>query len=353
MKPQEQKRKQVVIIGGGFAGSLAARELEKDFFVTLIDSKDYFEYTPSILKTIVEPEHLKNIQVLHHHYLQNSRIINGTVTSINGTEVYTAKEKIKFDYLVIASGSSYHKPIKEQNVVLANRAVELKKYSQRLKEAKTVLVIGGGLVGIELAAEIIGKYPDKRVIVVHSQKKLIPRNNSTSQRYVDNFLRKRGVQIVYGEKVVRNEKDIFFTNKRREIEAEMAFLCTGITPNSSFLPESWLDDKKQVRVNSYLQLEGNNRLERNDCIFAIGDVNNIKEEKTAQGAEKQAQIVVRNIYCLEKGKKLERYMSKNRLMVISLGKYNGILTYGKFNYYGLIPGLLKNLIEKRNMKKKK
>ena len=137
------------------------------------------------------------------------------------------------------------------------------------------------------------------------------------------------------------------------MEADMAFLCTGITPNSSFLPESWLDDKKQVKVNSYLQLEGNNRLERNDCIFAVGDVNNIKEEKTAQGAEKQAKVVARNIRRLEEGKRLKRYIPGDKLMVIGLGRYNGILTYGKWNYHGLIPGLIKHLIEKKEMMKRK
>lgn len=339
--------KKVVIIGGGFAGSQAARELEKEFSVTLIDSKDYFEFTPAILRTIVEPEHIKKIQVRHHHYLPSSRIINGKVISVTKTEVGTAKEKIKFDYLIIASGSSYHQPIKEQDIILADRAAELKRYSQKLKGARTVLIIGGGLVGIELAAEIIGKYPGKGITLVHSRERLIPRSHKTSQEYAHNFLRRRGVRIISGEKIVRSEKKVFFTDSGREIEAEIAFRCTGITPNSSFLPESWLNDKKQAKVNPYLQLE------RNDRIFAAGDVNNIKEEKTAQGAEKQANIVVRNIRRLEKGKELEKYAPGNRLMVISLGKHDGILTSGRWNYYGLIPGLLKTLIEKKEMIKKR
>lgn len=47
----------MVIVGGGFAGACVAQALEPDFRVTLIDNKDYFEFTPSVLRTIVEPNH--------------------------------------------------------------------------------------------------------------------------------------------------------------------------------------------------------------------------------------------------------------------------------------------------------
>jgi NADH dehydrogenase FAD-containing subunit len=47
----------VVIVGGGFAGAYVAKALEDCFRVTLVDNKDYFEFTPSVLRTIVEPNH--------------------------------------------------------------------------------------------------------------------------------------------------------------------------------------------------------------------------------------------------------------------------------------------------------
>ena len=46
LRPTVEVRKNVVIIGGGFAGTLCARELEHYFNVTLIDRKEYFEFTP-------------------------------------------------------------------------------------------------------------------------------------------------------------------------------------------------------------------------------------------------------------------------------------------------------------------
>src|SRR3989344_843508 len=104
--------KRVLIIGGGFAGSTAARMLEKDFDVTLIDSKDYFEFTPGILRTLLEPKHVEKIQVLHKNYLKKTRIIKGIVESIDRKNVFLGRRKIRYDYLVVCSGSRYSLPIK-------------------------------------------------------------------------------------------------------------------------------------------------------------------------------------------------------------------------------------------------
>ena len=63
----------------------------------------------------------------------------------------------------------------------------------------------------------------------------------------------------------------------------------------------------------------------------------------------QAEIAAKNIINTEKGKNLEKYLSKPRIMVISLGKWDGILVYKNFVLTGLIPGILKTLIEWREM----
>jgi NADH dehydrogenase FAD-containing subunit len=51
----------VVIVGASFAGLACARSLRMDFKVTLVDQRDYFEYTPGILRLFVKPEYLKEL----------------------------------------------------------------------------------------------------------------------------------------------------------------------------------------------------------------------------------------------------------------------------------------------------
>merc|ERR550539_1554089 len=47
-----------LIIGGQFTGTFCARDLKKKFDVTVVDAKEYFEYTPGILRAYVKPAHL-------------------------------------------------------------------------------------------------------------------------------------------------------------------------------------------------------------------------------------------------------------------------------------------------------
>lgn len=340
--------KKVVIIGGGFAGSYAAKYFDnnKDFHVTFIDSKLYFEFTPGILRTIVEPGHLRKIQVMHTHYLHHTRLVVGTVNEVNRKEVIVGKEKIPFDHLVICSGSGYSLPIKEQHAVLATRAERLRDAHQRLEDAQKILIIGGGLVGVELAGEIVGKYRDKEIVLVHSGETLIERNHSKSIHYAEQFLRKMGVQIVYGERVKKSHGKKFITHKGSVYRADLALVCTGIVPQYDFMRKhfsSKLNDNHFLKVNEHLQLEGYTN------IFVAGDITDRVEEKTAQNALRQAETVCKNICNLERGKELHTYHTRKRPFVISLGKYKGIFEYRGFVMTGFLPALMKWGIERIEM----
>lgn len=335
--------KKLVIIGGGFTGAYCARKLEQDFEVTLIDTKDYYEFTPGILRAIVEPQHLKKMQVLHTHYLYQTRIIRRSVTNVANEKVFLNKKVIPYNYLIIASGSTYHSPIKEKNIVIAARGKILHEYYEELCRANNVLIIGGGIVGVELAAEIATHYPEKNITIVHAHNEFMDRMPAMARNYAEQFLKKHHVTCIMNERIQQKDKHHFITDKGTKITADLAFVCTGIKPNSEFMEKTYLDDKHSIKVNSFLQLQ--------DCkrIFVGGDVAGIPEEKTAQNAENHAKVIIRNIFHQERGEPLEAYHSEPRTMVISLGKYDGIITRKEFVFTGIIPGILKTLIEWKTM----
>lgn len=335
--------KRIVIIGGGFAGTYIARKLEEKFDVILIDSKDYFEYTPGILRVLIEPKHMKKVQAFHKDYLKKAKVIVGCVTEINTKEILMGRKRISFDYLAVCSGSKYNFPIKEQDAIIAARVRHLKKSHSDLHKARKILIIGGGLVGVELAGEIMQHYRNKKVIIIHSKKHLIPRNNPRTIKYVERFLQKKGVQLILNDKVVGFKNKRVSTQLGKKINADMIFLSTGIIPNFEFMERYFskaLNERNQIIVNENLQVNGH------DNIFAAGDITNVNEEKTAQNADRQAATVVKNICALEFGKSLEKYHFRKTALVISLGKYNGILEYKNFVLGGKIPALMKWMIEK-------
>lgn len=378
---ERKMKKKVVIIGGGFAGSLVAKKLEKHFDVTLIDTKNYFEFTPGVLRTIVQPEHIRKIQVLHSHYLKRARVLVGVVKEVGGDFVLAGKKKERFDYLVIASGSSYNRPFKEQGVVSSWRASNLRDNYENLCEAKKVVIVGGGLVGVELAGEILWRYGDeKEIFLVHSKERMIERNDKKASDYVEDFLEKNNVKLLRRERIVGRKRGICVTDKGKKVKADIVFLCTGITPNYKFMKKNFsasLDEKGFVRVNEFLQVVSSTGRKNNygekfrpklkgasvdglgdnavggGRIFAVGDVGDVKEEKTAQNAERQGEVIVKNIFALESRQDLVRYVSRNGPLVISLGPWKGIFVKKGFVWEGLFPGLMKGMIEKWEMWKKR
>lgn len=232
--------KRVVIIGGGFAGATVARELEDDFETVLVDNKNYFEFTPSVLRVLVEPKRAKKIQVLHQHYLHSTKIVMGEVKAVKEKYVLLDKGKIEFDYLVIASGSRYELPIKGGDLIKATRAENLRSFNKKILDAKRILLVGGGIVGVELAAEIATHLKNKEIILLHSRERLMDRFPEKVSKIADRFLRKKGVMILTKERFVKKIGKNYVTESGRKISADLAFLCTGIKPNSDFLEKNIL-----------------------------------------------------------------------------------------------------------------
>lgn len=82
-KRNSYSKKKVVIVGGGYAGINAAKKLEQDFDVTLVDTKDYYEFTPSRLRTLVEPDHVYKVQLHYKSILNRARIVIDKVSKSN------------------------------------------------------------------------------------------------------------------------------------------------------------------------------------------------------------------------------------------------------------------------------
>src|SRR3989344_4898286 len=201
--------KKLIILGGGFAGAKIAKALENIYDVILIDSKDYFEFTPGILRSIVNHQHLKKIQIPHNKYLKKARVITDKVKEIT-------------------------------------------------------------------------KNPNKEITIIHKNNKLMERNHAKAISYADKFLKKKGVKFIFNENAINYNNNYIKTNKGTKIKANMVFLCTGIKPNSQPLEKYFknaLNEKKQIKVNDFLQIENY------ENIFAAGDITNIKEEKLAQNQE--------------------------------------------------------------------
>lgn len=101
---------------------MAAKKLEHLFDVTFIDNKEYFEFTPSVPRTLVNPNHVNVIQIKHATYLdlKKTEILKDKAVKIDKKTVWTkGGKKLEFDVLLICTGSTYNKPFKAKNLLKA------------------------------------------------------------------------------------------------------------------------------------------------------------------------------------------------------------------------------------------
>jgi NADH dehydrogenase FAD-containing subunit len=336
---------EVVIVGGGFCGSMVAKKLDKhrDLQIKLINKNNYFEFSPGLPKVIIKPKYHQRIIVPYSRFLKHTKIVTDSLIQINSKFVETEKEKINFDYLVISTGIDY--PIflqNKQNVFTIKSGIIVKEMCEQIKKAKKILIVGGGVIGTEVAGELATKTSDKKMILVHPHNRLLERNSEFASYFAQRFLERHGVQIIFGEKVQEHNNKIFITDKKRKIEADIAIWCAGIKCNPWYMksfPESIYTQRRALKVNSFLQLDGYSN------IFVGGDITSIQEEKTGHNAERHARVISKNILLMNQNDSLIPHKKGISMMDISLGKWDGIIAIPPLILPGIFPGIAKWVVE--------
>lgn len=277
-------RKRVVIVGGGFCGAFAALKMDEDprFETILVDTKDYFEYTPSILKAFCSPEAHKAIVQPHSEIVKNGRVIVGEVRAVREDCVAVNYETITFDYLVLATGSHYPSAIKSTNVSMAFRGKAVKQQHKLLEEAHDIVIIGGGVVGVEMAAEIATTFKDKgkSITLIHSRTRLLqriaaPRKGADPHVMAMEYLDKVGVRVRLEERATSwdNEAKAINTSSGDRIRADRVVWCGGPQPLTGFMRahmSASLDSQGFIKANPDLSVEGYSN------IFVGGDIATIR-----------------------------------------------------------------------------
>jgi hypothetical protein len=188
-QPLVQRR--VLIIGGGFSGLACGRDLKSEFLCTIVDAKEFFEYTPGILRAYVKPKHLDALTFTLQPVIEGRmgcKFIWGEVLKLDGAErVATIKqicldceEQVDFDFCIIASGCNFgmlHKwgeslwfptvhahcrpegswPHLDERFLEGRRRHILEEYSElkALQEKQAnILVVGAGFIGVEWVTEL-------------------------------------------------------------------------------------------------------------------------------------------------------------------------------------------------------
>mmetsp|Transcript_61030 Transcript_61030/g.111817 ORF Transcript_61030/g.111817 Transcript_61030/m.111817 type:complete len:648 (-) Transcript_61030:60-2003(-) len=327
-------KQRLLIVGCGSAGIQIVRQLAHEFNVTLVEPKDYYEFTPGILRGLCDPQHLSTLHLLLADAFKNLPVthIRGQVVGLhdrhaevwlNGT---SESVEVPFDYVVVAAGSQYAgnslwkitgAPGEESQFSLSGRAAGLEQARKRLLELRdrggTVVMVGAGLVGVELAAELADYIKGLRLVLADLAPSVLPVMSESAQKHAKDWLTKHGVELRLGVPLPRgSDAEVAAA---LGLQGEVLVLgCAGVSMRCNFMaPLNCLNQKGEVRVNRAGQVLSNSPSEKDVAvlgperaavcgqgrIFALGDCVCVEDAdrfpKNVYPAEAMSKVISSNL----------------------------------------------------------
>jgi 3-phenylpropionate/trans-cinnamate dioxygenase ferredoxin reductase subunit len=272
-----------VIIGTGQAGFQTAASLRIEGFqesITLIGEEPHIPYQrPPLSKGFpLGTQDLETIQLRPKNFYADHQInlsAGERVTALDRTSrqvTLASGSHVPYDELVLATGARNRllsvKGAELDGVLYLRSLDEAVALKERLKTAQEIVVIGGGFVGLELAA--VASSLGKSVTVLEALPRLMSR---VVAPIISDFYRElhsnKGVRVFCGAYVseiagtLGAVQEVALSDGRR-FPADLVLVGIGVVPNSELARDAGLRISNGIAVNEHLQTDDEN-------IFAIGD----------------------------------------------------------------------------------
>lgn len=313
----------VIIVGGVAGGATTAtrlRRLNEKAEIILIERGNHISFAncglPYYIGDVIKekknlllqtPEDFNkrfniDVRIKQEVIKINRKEKNVIIKNLETNEEY----KENYDKLVLSPGASPINPFKNLNSekIRTLRSVE---DSIKIKEyitshnIKSVTIIGGGYIGVEMA-ENLSNYKEINVRIIEKGSHLIAPLDEDMAKFVHKILRTKKITVILNNGVSQivndNDKLNICLDNNTNIDTDFVILCIGVKP------EDMLANQAGLNVYTTGGIEVDEQMKTSDeDIFALGDAVKIKncitEDIThiplAGPANKQARVVANNI----------------------------------------------------------
>ncbi|MBN76374.1 MAG: FAD-dependent oxidoreductase [Actinobacteria bacterium] len=368
----------VVVIGGGFGGlKFLQRARSSKIQFTLIDKQNHHLFQPllyQVATAVLSPANIAfPIRRMFKNF-KNVKVILDEATDINRedkTVTISSGEKIKYDQLVVSTGSrhsyfgndgwsEYSNGLKGINDALQIRERLLRAFEKAENEKNiekrnkylNFVVVGGGPTGVEMAGSIAEiayknmkeefrnfKSSDANVYLIEATEKILPMYSDRLSGKAEKYLIDFGVQVRTNEKVIKIENDLVVTDKE-SIETDNVIWAAGNEASPIIKKLNTKTDSEGraiVDPDCSIKEDGN--------IFVIGDAANYKNKNNstlpgiAPVAIQQGKYLAKIIKnkTLKQDRKPFKYYDKG--MMATVGRYKAIGKIGNIEISGFIAWL--------------
>jgi NADPH-dependent 2,4-dienoyl-CoA reductase/sulfur reductase-like enzyme len=279
----------IIIIGNGIAGSNAARfirQLSGHEVMMISGESDYPFSRTALMYIYMGHVRFRETQLYEDWFWEKNRIqrLRATVTAID-----TAAKKLmlddqttlQYDVLIIASGSKSNKFGWKGQDLEGVRGLyylqDLEYILQRSAGMKRAVIVGGGLIGIELAEMFHSRHIPVTMLVRETSfwNMVLPPEES---EMVNRHIREHGIDLRLSTELAEitdnghGAVSGVITNTGENIPCDFAGLTTGVSPHIDFLDNSGIETDKGILVNDLLETSVKD-------VYAIGDCAELRQPR--------------------------------------------------------------------------
>jgi NADH dehydrogenase len=372
----------IVILGAGFGGVYTARHLERltrrdpDVEIFLVSRDNYFLMTPLLFEAgsgVLDPRHTVTPV---RRMLDRTQFVEAEIEHIDFDrkvvtvrhEEHTEPLNIEYDQLVLGLGGitntgiipgSHHatqfKTLADA-IRLRNQMIDTYEEADlphdflERRKLLTFIVIGAGLVGVELMAEftgfiqsIAGSYRNARrqlpqFHLIEAGPRILPEMDESLAEFARRTLERRGVRVHVNAPAREIARDRVTLQDGTVIEGDTIVLAAGVAPNPLLAGFPIAKDRKgRIAVDTTM------RSASHPEVWAIGDCASIPDPsgkpypQLAQHALREAKVLAHNLQVARtRTGELRNFVYENLGTLAALGHFNGVGRVMRFRIKGFI-----------------
>lgn len=380
--------REIVIVGGGYAGFYTAWRLEKalrkdEARVTVVEPRPYMTYQPFLPEVTAGSIEARHAAVSLRRHLRRTRLIAGRVSEIrNAGRTVTVRPsrgedfELRYDVLVVTAGAvtrTLPVPGLEQHAIGLKHVEEAVAVRDRLMTAfdqaaslppgperrklLTVTFVGGGFSGVEgfgellsLATALLKSYPelsfdDLRFHLVEARDRILPEVGDEPGAWVVDSLERRGARVHLNTQLISAEDGHVVLSDGEEFDSALIVWTAGIAANPVVHNHTDLpvDERGLLVVRADLRVGTD--IEPVPDVWAAGDdaavpdlaspVPGAHTVPNAQHAVRQGKRLAKNIVASLRGGRIRNYRHDSLGVVATLGLGRGIFQYKSIVIKGL------------------
>lgn len=366
----------IVIIGGGFAGISLAKKLSKqEVQVVLLDRHNYHTFQPLLYQVStggLEPDSIAYPirKILKDFPNFHFRLANVEEINVVENKVLTDIGELKFDYLVVASGSETNyfgnSEIEKNSMAMKTipqslnlRSLILENFEEALLTSNlhernalmNFVIVGGGPTGVELAGAlaeikkgILPKdYPDldtrlAQIHIIQSSDCILKGMSAKASEKAEDFLEKLGVNVWKNVRVTNYDGKTVTTNTDLTFETATLVWAAGVKGAiiKGLNASEFVTKGDRLMVNEFNQVKGFSN------IFAVGDSACMSNNEFPNGLPMMAQPAIQqgkqlgeNMIRFIEGKPMIPFIYKDKGAMATIGRNKAVVDLKRFKFQGV------------------